>query len=155
LLMGTQRRDEFIMAFIKLTMFNIKLYRLVTQDPTKVAYGDIVWISQIERESYLEFDKSITSFFEIREPTPRTQTSLRKAESKSENQSQKAFLDASNRGIQKQMEAIKEKARHIYFQQLINKDIRSSVGMWKIEAENITKGSILTPSSRIRIRNLT
>ncbi|EAR90118.2 IP3 receptor calcium ion channel protein (macronuclear) [Tetrahymena thermophila SB210] len=153
-----EKKSDFFFKFMKQTIFELKLYcecieddkRTVTQeDISTLIYGDIVWITENQSESYLECVDNVED-----ETMKGTQVSQR-------YQSLSQYQVASNKDEyeikQKQLNKIQQRTTiqlSLLFKKMQSSQMKNTRGLWKIEAPQMESGGPISTKSKIRLKNI-
>ncbi|KAL4473778.1 hypothetical protein ABPG74_022642 [Tetrahymena malaccensis] len=153
-----EKKSDFYFKFMKQTIFELKLYcecieddkRTVTQeDISTLIYGDIVWITENQSESYLECVDNVED-----ENMKGTQLSNR-------YQSLSQYQVANNKDEyeikQKQLNKIQQKSTiqlSLLFKKMQSSQTKNTRGLWKIEAPQLESGGPISSKSKIRLKNI-
>ncbi|KAL4504086.1 hypothetical protein ABPG72_022716 [Tetrahymena utriculariae] len=153
-----EKKSDFYFKFMKQTIFELKLYcecieddkRTVTQeDISTLIYGDIVWITENQSESYLECVDNVED-----ENMKGTQLSSR-------YQSLSQYQVANNKDEyeikQKQLNKIQQRTTiqlSLLFKKMQSSQMKNTRGLWKIEAPLMEAGGPISTKSKIRLKNI-
>ncbi len=119
---------------------------LNTEQTTQVMFGDIVWLSHIERDTCLEYRKKpgkISGHFEPDMDSIKEEGVVGRI-------SGEDILRIQQRSV----EILKQRSDFLFFEKFENKEVKNTIAMWKIEAEDYCKGGAVGWESRIRFKNL-
>ena len=131
-----QFSNELSISIEKSTKYKIRFYSSFEErSDYRILFGDIVWISLIERKSHLQF--------EMEQITP-----LNECKTKSN------IDDPRCKSLEKHFEILQKRNKSLHFEEFQDKQSKNTIGMWQIEAENRLKGGFFAWDSKIRLRHL-
>lgn len=140
---------DLTISFEHTTNFQLKLYSsFYQQNHIKLCYGGTFWISHLEKRASLEyFEKDI---FE-----QNNEHKIQKRNTNSHTKKKHTQFQASHTiQIEKHLEILMKRSKILYFEESLDKPMKNTIGIWKIESEDRIKGGYLGGNSKIRLRNL-
>jgi len=134
----SQFMNELSISIEKSTKYKVKFHSSFDErSQYRILFGDIVWISLIERKSHLQFElEQIISF--SNEPKAKNINSE----------------DIRNKNLEKNFEILLKRNQNLHFEEFQDKQSKNTFGMWQIEGETRLKGGFLSWDSKIRLRHL-
>lgn len=139
---------DLTISFEHTTNFQLKFYSSFYQQNLKLCYGETFWISHLEKKACLEyFEKDI---FE-----QNNENKIQKRNTNSHTKKKQTQQQASHTiQIEKHLEILIKRSKILYFEESMDKPMKNTIGIWKIESDDRIKGGYLGGNSKIRLRNL-
>lgn len=141
--MESQFMNELSISIEKSTKYKLHFFSsFVERSQSRVLFGDIVWLSLIERKSHLQYELEQTISFDFKEQSK-------------ENMIKPSNLeDLRGRSMEKHYELLQRRNQSLHFEEFQDKKTKNTIGMWIIEGETRMKGGLLLWDTKIRLRHL-
>lgn len=134
----SQFTNELSISVEKSTKYRLRFYSSFDdQSQSRILFGDIVWISLIERKSHLQF--------ELEQIDPCS------------NETNSKFVNMEDnrcKHIEKHFEILQKRNKNLHFEEFQDNQSKNTIGMWQIQGESLLKGGFLAWDSKIRLRHL-
>lgn len=136
----SQFMNELTISVEKSTKYKLNFFSsLDERSQGRILFGDIIWLSLIERKSHLQFEPK--------------QTSLDTEQHHKEIQ-RVSVEEAKVKVMEKHYELLFKRNKNLHFEEFKNNQSKNTIGMWQIEGETRMKGGSLFWDSKIRLRHL-